>query len=126
MSWTAVTPSSARWGIFRATSRNVPPLRGRFGVIERADVKLVDHEVVKSRRDESALVPGKIGLADDAVARERRLELARVRIALWALAALADHVEHVAVAIADPGDEAAPMAVVVARQEACVVASRRH
>ena len=32
MSWTALMPSRARCGILRATSRNVPPFPGRFGV----------------------------------------------------------------------------------------------
>ena len=118
----AVTPSSARCGILRATSRNVPAFCRQVRREERADVQLVDDEVVKLRRDVAGLVPREVGLADDAVAGKRRLQLARVRIALRALAAVADDVEHVAVAVAHAGDETAPVAALVAREQAGVVA----
>src|SRR5262245_15686147 len=74
-------------------------------------MQLVDHEVLKLRGDESGLVPGKIGLANDAVAGERRLQFPRVRIAFGPLAAIANDVEQVPVSIAYPADEAQPMAI---------------
>ena len=76
-------------------------------------MELVDHEVLKLRRDEAGLVPGKIGLSDDAVAGERRHQFARVRIAFGTFAAVANHVEQIPVPVAYPADEALPMALVV-------------
>ena len=87
-----------------------------------ADMELVDHEVLKLRGDESGLVPGKIGLSNDAVAGERRLQLPRVRIAFGAFAAVANYIEQIAVAIPYAADEALPMALLVFGKQAGIVA----
>ena len=47
-----------------------------------ADVQLIDHEIVKLRRNESGFVPRKIGCTNDTIARERRRQFPRKRIAL--------------------------------------------
>ena len=58
-------------------------------------MKLVDDEVVKRRRDVPAVVPWEVRRSDDALAREWRLELARVRIPFRPFAAIPDDIEHV-------------------------------
>ena len=81
MSCNAVTPRSARYGSLRATSRNVPPLCGRFGV-KGADMELIDHELVKRRGDIAVLMPGKVGVPNQAFGGKRRFQFAGVGIAL--------------------------------------------
>src|SRR6185369_13728437 len=85
-------------------------------------MELVDHEVLKLGGDESGLVPGKIGLSNDAVAGERRHQLPRVRIAFRALAAVANYIEQIPLSIAYPGDKAQPVAIVVFVEQAGIVA----
>ena len=89
---------------------------------EGADMELINHEVMKRRRDVAGLVPREIGLPNDAVAGKRRLQLAGVGIALRALAAVPHNVEQVAIPVAHPWDETPPMAVVVAIEQAGVIA----
>ena len=84
-------------------------------------MQLIDDQIVKRGRDEPALVPGEVRTPDDAFAGKRRLELARVRIAFRPFAAVADDVEHVALAIARARNESAPMPQLVAREQAGVV-----
>ena len=96
------------------------PLPRQVGCEEGPDVELIDDDVVEPRRHEPVVMPGEVRAADDALARERRLELARVRIALRAFAALTDDVEHVPVAIPRAGDESPPVSALVTRQQARV------
>src|SRR5689334_9000217 len=85
-----------------------------IGSVERADVKLIDDQVVERGRPETTVVPGKTGrVADDAVTdRIGRVqgELAGVWVALVPVVAEAMYVELVLVAIADAGDEPGPVA----------------
>jgi hypothetical protein len=85
-------------------------------------VELVDHEIWKPWRDVVVFVPGKVGPADNAVTGERRLQLAGVGISLLPLAALPDDIKHVPLAVADTGNESAPMATIVASEQAGVIA----
>ena len=88
--------------------------------VKHADVKLVDDQVAESRRAEARVVPGIIaGIAHDAVAVRIpvELELARIGIALEALAAGADDVEAIEVAVLDSGHEAGPKAIGVLHQQ---------
>ena len=87
---------------------------------KRSDMKLVDDEIVKRRRDEAAIMPGEVGTPEDAFARKRCLKLARVRIALRTFASVADDVEHVALAIAGATNESAPVPLLVACEQAGV------
>lgn len=90
-----------------------------------ADVELIDDELVKSRRDVPALMPGKVGASDDALAGERRLQFAGTGIALESLphiAPLAYHIEHVALTILHAWNEAPPMSLLIAREQRGIVA----
>ena len=53
---------------------------------------------------------------------KRRPQFPRVGIAFGAFAALANHVEQVALAVAHAGDEAPPVALIVSREQARIVA----
>jgi hypothetical protein len=86
-----------------------------------ADVQLIDHEILERRRDVSGLVPRKISLADDAITRERSRQLPRKRIALRTRPAITDHEKLVAVAILHSRKKAAPMPLLVADQQVCVI-----
>ena len=118
MSCTAVMPSADEVGNLAGHIQERAAPSGHVRREVGADVELVDHEVLKLRRDEAGLVPGEIGGPDDAVAGERRDQFAREGIALGTLAAIADDVEQVAVLVADAGDEAAPVALVVPVEQA--------
>ena len=85
-------------------------------------MELINHEIVKLRRDISGLVPREIGFANDAFAGKRRLQFARVRVAFRAFAAVAHNVEHVAMAVANTGNETQPVAVLVAIEQAGIIA----
>ncbi len=89
---------------------------------EGADVELIEDELMKGRRDVPAVVPGKVGLADDALAGKGRFELPGVGISLQPLAPFPDNIEHVALAVPNSGNEASPMAELVAREQTRVVA----
>ena len=93
---------------------------GRILRVERSDVKLIDDQVVESRRTEVCVMPLVARrIAHDAVAVRIpvELELARIRIALEALAAGADHVEPIEVAVLDARHEAGPKAIGVLHQQ---------
>jgi hypothetical protein len=60
--------------------------------------------------------------ADDAVAGERRPQFSGVGIALRPFAAFADDVVHVAMPVLYSGDEAPPMAIAIAGEQARVIA----
>jgi len=108
----------------RNFSRNVEK-RSRFDwevrCEERADVKLVDHEVTEVRRAKARFVPRKIGSANHAITGERRLEFASVRVAFRSRAAVSHDIKDVAVAILDVGDEPSPVAVLVTSEQARVI-----
>src|SRR5258705_3465867 len=102
-------------------SRHVQESAGLTRQVRRkvnTGMELVDHEVLKLRGDESGLVPGKIGLSNDAVAGERRLQLARVWIPFGTFAAVANYIEQIPVPIPYPADEALPMALLVFGKQA--------
>src|SRR5258705_8928095 len=106
-------------------SRHVQESAGLTRQVRRkvnTGMELVDHEILKLRGDESSLVPGKIGLSNDAVAGERRHQLARVRIAFGAFAAIANYIEEIPVAVAHSADEALPMALIVFGEQTGIVA----
>ena len=111
-------------GEMRNLARDVEK-RSRFGRQVRsekyADMQLIDHEIVEPRRDVSGLVPRKVRLADDAIARERSRQLPRKRIALRTRPAITDHEKLVTVAILHSRQKAAPMALFVAGQQVCVI-----
>ena len=84
---------------------------------ERPHMELIDDVFVKTRRDIAALVPGKVRVTNDALAGEGRFQLAGIGIPLEPLTPLADHVEHVALAIFHPRNEPTPMPLRVPRQQ---------
>lgn len=85
-------------------------------------MELINHEVMKLRRDVSGLVPREIGFPNDAFAGKWSLQLSCVGVALGALAAVTHNVEHVTMPVAHTGNETQPMAVVVAIEQAGVAA----
>src|SRR5438045_7459513 len=93
------------------------PLMGHVWREERADVKLINHQIFESRRSVSGLVPRKVRRANNAFAGKRCSELASVRVSFRPLAALPNRVETVTMAIADARNETAPMSAMVARQK---------
>ena len=122
MSCNAVTPN---FGQIRELARDIEKRAAFVRQIRRekgADVELIEDELMKRRRDIPAFVPGKVGLADDALAGKGRRELAGVGIAFRPLAPFPDHVEHIALALPDAGNEAPPVAELVAREQTGVVA----
>ena len=98
-----------------------PALVGQVRRKEGPDVELIEDKLVKTRRDIPAFVPREIPSADDAFARKGRFQLAGIGVPLGPLAPLADDVEHVALSVLHARDEAQPMALRVAREQACVV-----
>src|SRR5438067_9368698 len=97
------------------------PLTRHIWRKERADVKLINHEIFESRRSVSGLMPRKVRRANDTFTRKGCSELTSVRVPFRTLAALPNHVETVTMAIADARNETAPMSAVVARQKTRVV-----
>lgn len=75
----------------------------------RADVHLVDDEVLEMGRDEASVVPGEIRPPQNAFAGAP-FELARIGVALPAAAGVTDHPELVSLAIARAPYEAPPIA----------------
>ena len=84
-------------------------------------VQLVKDEIAKRRRYVSCLVPRKIRLADDAIARERSSQLPSKRITLGTRRAVAHHEEFVTIAILHSREKATPMPAFVASQQIRVI-----
>src|SRR5881227_1325399 len=105
------------WDFARDIQERAAPI-GQVRREERADVQLVYHEVMELRRDVARLVPGEVGSADYAIAGKRRRQLPRVGIAFETRAAVSSHMEHVAVPVAYARDEAEPVTMPVAIQQA--------
>jgi hypothetical protein len=72
-------------------------------------VQLIDHEIVKLRRNKSGLMPRKVGRTNDAIAWERRRQLPRERIALGTRSAVTDDKKLVTIAVLHAGQKAAPV-----------------
>ena len=85
-------------------------------------MELVNHEVMKARRDVVGFMPGEIGFPHNTLAKKRRLPLSRIRIAFGSFAAVSHNIKQAALPVAYTGDETAPMAAVVAIEQASVVA----
>jgi hypothetical protein len=91
---------------------------------KHADVQLIDNEIVKLRRDESGLVPRKVGRTDDAIVRERRRQLPRKRIALGTRSTVPDDKKHVTIAVLHAGQKAAPMSRFIDGEQIAPVSRR--
>lgn len=85
-------------------------------------MQLVNHEVMKLRRDVPGFMPGEIGFPNDTVAGKRHLQLPGVGGTLEILAAIPHHVEHITLSVAHTGYKTPPMAVLVRSEQAGVIA----
>jgi len=88
------------------------------------DVQLVDHEIVKWRRNEPGLMPRKVGRTHNAIARERGRQFPRKRIALGARSAVTNDKKLVAIAVPHAGQKAAPMPGFVGGEQIVLVGHR--
>src|SRR5690606_20784113 len=89
--------------------------------VPRADVKLVDHQLVAGRGTVSDLVPCEPRGPHEARAGEGRHELPSVGGALETRTAPAAYVELVAVAVANSRNKTPPVAALVSNEQAGVV-----